>query len=99
MPPTTPPTAADRAALAYLGTVLAHETGHPDIDAAVEMRLAAWVNNYMRAYEQGAAYMCERILIDALNSGMKLALPLPTAALRGADNWAAVRALSLALAM
>ena len=54
---------------------------------------------YMRAYERGAAFECELVLIEALNAGVRLALPLPTAALRGADNWAAVRALSLALTL
>src|SRR5690606_36747771 len=54
---------------------------------------------YMRAYERGAAFECELVLIEALNAGVRLALPLLTAALRGADNWDAIRALSLALAM
>ena len=57
------------------------------------------VQYYMRAYERGASFECELLLIEALNSGVKLAFPLPVAALRGAENWAAVRALSLALAM
>lgn len=55
------------------------------------------VQYYMRAYEQESAFECELIMLEALNAGVRLTFPLPTAALRNAPNWPAVRALSLAL--
>jgi len=55
------------------------------------------IHYYMLAYERGGAFECELLLIEALNAGVRLTFPLPVAALRGAENWAALRALSLAL--
>ena len=57
------------------------------------------VQYYMSAYDQGAAFECELIMREALDAGVKLTFPLPTEALRGAENWPAIRALSLALTL
>ena len=54
---------------------------------------------YMSAYDRGAYFECELLLLEGLNSGVRLTFPLPVAALRGAPNWPAIRALSLALTM